>query len=249
MSNTDSTPEFTDPVIILKERLRLKKEDEERQKLADAAQALLEGEELEAKQPLVPALVDQLLSDAAVLYALYLEVDRPNLTEARLVSVIDHEAEAAQQATKPSPKWRSWLRRLIPPPASSVRADLAEYLLNRPTTQKACWEATWINLSGSRPFVYMYLEVETGQLYCNSFTGGYLSGLSVDILDVSQLFSLNYNEMNILLDNMRHKIAHLEAVLRSRRWEAERREHEARAAAADREKHLSTTADSPDSQE
>lgn len=200
MSNTDHTPEPNDPISILKERKRLRDEEEARAKTEAAARAKTDEAERIARQVHVPELADQFLRGATELFELYSSFDRTDLKRASLAKVIDHEAAELEANQSPKP---SWLRRLFTPTQAT---NYTELLYPTPVKERACWEISWVNLSRVSTFVHIMADVETGQLYSNPLEGGFLSGLKIDVLNREQLLGLTFDELSALIEHLNANI-------------------------------------------
>jgi len=205
-----------DPIAVIKERQHLAAEEKARKDAEAAAQAAKDAQEMEFKQNLVPELVEQLLREIGELYELYAATDYPELEKAKIVKVIDHDA-APTPAPGPFGK-QSWFRRLFRLTVPAVYRDIA---IPAPTKEMACWEATYINLAGRRPMVNVYIDVQMGTVYANSFEGSILNMLTIDVLNKDELYKLTYAELTTLLVNLGHNKRSAEFVIKDREWKAE----------------------------
>lgn len=206
-----------DPIAVIKERQRLAAEEKARTDAEAAAQAAKDAHEMELKQGLVPELVEQFLREISELYELNAATDYPELKKAKLVNVIDHDA-APTPAPGPFGK-QSWFRKLFRLAVPTVYRDI---VTPAPTKELACWDASYINLPGRRPMVFIHIDVQMGTVYANSFKGSYLGMLTIDVLNKEELYELTYAELSTLLENLGHNKRSAEFVIKERQWAAER---------------------------
>ncbi len=235
MTNADRTPEYAhteqnvDPIAILTERKRRRDEKAAQAQAEKDARAAQTAQEAEENLKLVPGLVDQFFVKLDEVYPLLREADMPDLQEAQLVEVIDHDAvPSPQEAIEPAPQPKKpWYKRLFEPTVK-LPAEFQDYLNRTPrevtTKQLACWGVTWINLLGSRPFVTVYIEVETGKVYSNSFNSGgtyYGWPYRIDEIKRSEMLALSYDEVMSLTSRLDSKIEHIKHVISNNKRMAE----------------------------
>ena len=182
----DPLDDTLDPIALLRERERANVEQKKLEAREQAAQVA-------ANDQLIPEMINRFLEGLSELHKLYLEADHPQLDDASLIMVVNHDKPSREDGTPT----RSWLYRLTHPSYTN--------LVYKPGTKEvAVWPASRLYLKNG-PYVNVTLEVNTGQVYCTSFKGSVLTAQRVDILDESELKELTYSDVATLLDNLKHQ--------------------------------------------